>query len=60
MCKKVGSWTTQLFDFARSMEYNSFSSSDNNAEKGRPSGPRDVRVLIEGPYGMSFVVQKRL
>lgn len=49
MCKKTGAWTNRLFELARGMEYGSFSSDDNRAEKG--SRPRDVRVLIEGPYG---------
>ena len=49
MCKKTGAWTNNLFDFARGMEYGSFSSNDNRAEKA--SEPRDVRLLIEGPYG---------
>ena len=49
MCKKTGMWTNKLFDLARSMEYGSFSSDDNRAEKA--SEPRDVKLLIEGPYG---------
>lgn len=49
MCKKTGRWTNRLFDLARGMEYGSFSSDDSKAEKG--SEPRDVRILVEGPYG---------
>lgn len=50
MCKKTGAWTNSLFELARRMEYGSFSSDDNNAEKGN-NEPRDVRLLVEGPYG---------
>ena len=49
MCKKTGAWTNKLFELARGMEYGSFSSDGSRAEKG--SEPRDVRLLIEGPYG---------
>ncbi|KIP02275.1 hypothetical protein PHLGIDRAFT_96160 [Phlebiopsis gigantea 11061_1 CR5-6] len=49
MCKKTGMWTNKLFELARGMEYGSVSSDGSRAEKG--SAPRDVRLLIEGPYG---------
>ena len=41
MCKKTGTWTTKLYELARRAEY------------GEAGGyAHDVRVLIEGPYGM--------
>ena len=40
MCKKAGMWTSKLFDTARRAEY------------GEANGlTRDVKVLVEGPYG---------
>ena len=40
MCKKTGTWTNRLFDLAKKREY------------GEVGGvERDVRVLVEGPYG---------
>lgn len=53
MCKKAGAWTHRLFDLARGMEYGSFSSDDNRAEKN--SEPQDVRLLIEGPTAAGAV-----
>lgn len=40
MCKKTGMWTNRLFDLAKRREYGEVGGLD-----------RDVRVLIEGPYG---------
>ncbi|KAI0695248.1 hypothetical protein BC835DRAFT_1415000 [Cytidiella melzeri] len=40
MCKKTGTWTNRLFDLAKRREYGEVGGVD-----------RDVRVLIEGPYG---------
>ncbi|KAI0084940.1 incomplete iron reductase [Irpex rosettiformis] len=40
MCKKTGTWTNKLFDLAKRREY---------SEVGGVG--RDVRVLVEGPYG---------
>ncbi|KAI0794897.1 hypothetical protein C8Q75DRAFT_803744 [Abortiporus biennis] len=41
MCKKVGTWTTRLYDLSRKVEY---------GEAGTGIS-QDVKVLVEGPYG---------
>ena len=43
MCKKAGSWTNNLFDLAKRVQY---------GENGGQIST--VRVLVEGPYGKSF------
>lgn len=40
MVKKAGDWTNKLFELAQKSEY-------------RDGGERKVRVMIQGPYGMS-------
>ncbi|KAI0339262.1 hypothetical protein BDW22DRAFT_613990 [Trametopsis cervina] len=40
MCKKTGTWTNRLFDLAKQREYGEVGGLD-----------RDVRILVEGPYG---------
>ena len=43
MCKKAGSWTNNLFDLAKRVQY---------GENGGQIST--VRVLVEGPYGKCF------
>lgn len=42
MCKQSGAWTTKLYDMAKASGY---------GDSGKGVG-RDVRVMIEGPYGI--------
>lgn len=45
MCKKSGSWTSKLYELAKTSGY---------GESGKGTGG-DVKVMIEGPYGNAMV-----
>ena len=44
MCKATGNWTRKLYEMARTT---------GSGEQGQQPG-RKVKVMIEGPYGMSL------
>lgn len=46
MCKKTGSWTSKLYQMAQHSGY---------GESG-PAPGRNIKVMIEGPYGKSFCI----
>jgi ferric-chelate reductase len=52
MCKQTesaGSWTTRLYDLAKASGY-------GHAESGKTAVGRNVKVMIEGPYGTYVLV----
>ena len=44
MVKKAGNWTNRLYELAKRTQY-------AQAEGVAASGDREVKVLVEGPYG---------